>query len=335
MATIKDIAKKAEVSIATVSRVLNYDKSLSISDEKRKLILEIAEDLNYETPRKRKKRMENLNKKRRKIGLIYFTTLHEELEDPYYLSIRLGIEKRCTEESFDVIKVFKTEDGYDISSLKNIEGLICIGKFSIQQVLEFGKLSENVVFVDFSPFVERFDAVTIDLERAVKKVLNEIIDKGHKEIGFIGGKEYYSEDHAPIGDRREQTFISYMKEKGLYKEQYKYIGEFNPRSGYELMRTALNHDDIPSVFFIASDSMAIGALRAVHEVGLNIPKDIAIVGFNDIPTAKYTFPPLTTLHIYTEYMGETAIELLKERLNGRKISKKVVVQTALISRETL
>jgi LacI family transcriptional regulator len=335
MATIKDIANKANVSITTVSRVLNYDKTLSISDDKRKIILEIAEDFNYETPRNRKKRIASASKKRARIGLVYFTSLHEELEDPYYLSIRLGIEKQCSEDGIEIIKTFKINDEYDLSVLTDVEGLICIGKFTDVQVSKFHEVSDKIVFVDCSPSEEIYDSVTINLEDSVIKVLDAIIKEGHRSIGFIGGKEYFSEYNTPVGERRDKVFVEYLSERGLYDEKSRFIGEFNPRSGYELMVKALELDDIPTVFFVASDSMAIGALRAIHEVGLNIPKDIAMVGFNDIPTAKYTFPPLTTLHVYTEFMGETAVELLKERLEGRKISKKVIVQTTLIIRETL
>lgn len=334
MATIKDIAAKASVSITTVSRVLNYDKSLSISDEKRKLILEIAEDFNYETPRNRKKRIEKA-KNKIKIGLINFTTIHDELDDPYYLSIRLGIEKKCIEDGYDIIKTYKINDEYDLDELSNVEGLICIGKFTDKEVISFSHVTENIVFVDCSPYEERFDAVTINLEESVVKILDAIVNAGHTSIGFIGGKEFYSEFNTPIGERRDKVFVEYMTKKNLYDKRFRFIGEFNPQSGYDLMCQALALEELPTVFFVASDSMAIGALRAIHEVGLNIPKDIAIVGFNDIPTAQYTFPPLTTLKVYTEFMGETAIDLLKERLDGRRISKKVLVQTTLINRETL
>lgn len=335
MATIKDIAEKAKVSIATVSRVLNYDKTLSITDEKRKLILEVAEEFDYETPRNRRKRIANEQKDRIKIGLINFTTLNQELEDPYYLAIRIGIEKKCAAEEIDVIKIYKTDDGYDMSGFVEAKGLVCVGKFTEEDVKLFAQTSDQMVFVDCAPHDEKYDAVNIDLETSVMKILDAIIEEGHTEVGFIGGTEFYSDFNTPMGERRDKVFKEYMSERNLYNEDFCFVGEFNPRSGYELMLKALELPKLPSVFFLASDSMAIGALRAIHEKGLNIPEDIGIVGFNDIPTAKYTVPPLTTLHVYTEFMGETAVDLLKERIDGRKISKKVLVQTELKRRQTL
>jgi LacI family transcriptional regulator len=335
MATIKDIANKAGVSMATVSRVLNYDKTLSIGDDKKKAILEIAEDLNYETPRNRKKRMAKEVQKRTKVGIVYFTTIHDEVEDPYYLSIRLGIEKKCAEEDIDIIKAYKMDGVYNVENFVDLDGLICVGRFTDEEVDILKKLCDNIVFVDCSPRNEEYDSVVADLSKAVSKTLNYILKQGYKKIGFIGGIEYYSDKDSSYYEPRDTTFIDYLTKRDMYEEKYHLIGKFNPRSGYKLMKKALESKDIPEVFLIASDSMAIGALRAIHETGLNIPEDLAIVGFNDIPTAKYTFPPLTTVKVHTEYMGELAIELLVERLNGRNISKKVVVQTELVIRETL
>jgi LacI family transcriptional regulator len=335
MATIKDIALRANVSITTVSRVLNYDKALSISDDKRKAILEIAEEFNYETPRNRKKNIAKAQKERIRVGLICYTTMHGEIEDPYYLSIRLGIERKANSLGIDLIKSYKLNDRYDLSYFTDIKGLICVGKFTKTEVQEISGVSEHIVFVDCSPSEDQFDSVSIDFQTSVTKIFDTILDAGHTLIGFVGGKEYYSEYDTPSGERRDSIFAKLLQAKGLYNKNWHFIGEFNPYSGYELMMKALSQKKIPTAFFIASDSMAIGALRAIHEVGLNIPRDISLIGFNDIPTAKYTFPPLTTLHVHTEYMGEMAIELLTERLKGRTIGKKILLQTRIERRETL
>lgn len=332
MANITDIAEKVGVSITTVSRVLNYDKTLSISDEKRKLVLEVAEELNYETPRNRKLKEKAKQKTKTRIGLIHFMSLVGEIEDPYYLSIRLGIEKRCEIENYQMIKVFRHEGVYDVHSLKNLEGIIAIGKFSAADIELFESCSANIVFVDASPFEEKFDSVTFDLELAVSKVLTHLLDKGYTKIGYIGGQEINTDYNTPAGEKRDLAFKTFMSSRNMYFEKYCFMGDLTPRSGYDLMKQALEKDDLPQAFFVTNDSMAIGAIRAIHEVGLHIPKDLAIIGFNDIPTANYTFPPLTTLHIHTEFMGSVAVELLKERLEGREIAKKIITPTKIIVR---
>jgi LacI family transcriptional regulator len=332
MATIKDIAKKADVSIATVSRVLNFDKTLSISDDKRQKILEIAEDLNYKTPRNRKKSTE----KTHRIGLVHWYSIDEEMDDPYYLSIRMGIEKQAFEKKMEVIKVYSKNNSFNYSTLEGVDGIIAVGKFSTDEIDTLHKINENIVFVDSNPFDEIYDSVIIDFEKAVHRVLNYLTEKRHfTSVGYIGGREYVSSSDEFISEKREEYFIKYMTEKNLFDSNHIYTGDFTSNSGYELMKRAIESDSLPEVFFFASDSMAIGAIKALYESGIRVPDEVGIVGFNDIPTAKYTFPALSTVKIHTEFMGETAIELLIERLMGRVVPKLVVVPTKLVVRDSV
>lgn len=332
MATIKDIAKQAGVSSATVSRVLNYDETLSVSEDKRKLIFEIAEELDYMPPRKR-----NVGKvaKKLKIGLVHWYTMSQELDDPYYMSIRLGIEKMCYENDVEIVKIFKPDE-YDFQKLESVDGFIAIGKFTDSQISKIYERSQNIVFVDSSPMEEKFDCVVIDFEKAVTGALDYLWEIGHRKIGYIGGRETIGPDHIALGERRESVFKSHMMALGAYNEAFVHIGAFLAESGYRLMKQAIQSgEETPTAYFIASDSIAIGALRAVHECDLKVPKDINIIGFNDIPTSKYTVPPLTTVRVHKEFMGETAVELLLERIIKRRdISKKVIIPTALQVRES-
>lgn len=331
MATIKDIAKKAGVSPATVSRVLNYDMTLSVSDEKRKLIFEIAESLDYKPPRKRNV----VARQKFKIGLIHWYSIRQELEDPYYMSIRIGIEKMCYDQSLEIVKVYEPDQS-DLSDLDGVAGIIAIGKFDDADVKRFENISPHIVFVDSSPREHDFDSVVINFEGAIKQALGYLISLGHKRIGYIGGQEFIGPQKLPLGERRLVLFEEILKNEGLYNSDYVYVGAFVAESGYQLMKKALaEHLERPTAFFVASDSMAIGALRAVYEAKLTVPKDVAIIGFNDIPTSKYTNPPLSTIKVYKEFMGETAVEMMMERIiKGRTISKKVVVPTVLVKRES-
>lgn len=332
MATIKDIAKKAGVSAATVSRVLNYDYTLSVSDDKRQAILEIAEKMDYQTPRKRRS---GAKAKGLRIGLIHWYTIRQELEDPYYMSIRLGIENTCYEQKVDIVKVYKPED-YDFDSMPAVDGLIAIGKFHEREIERFKAICPRIVFVDSSPQEQEFDSVVFDFDNAVESALGYLVNQGHKRVGYIGGQEFIGTERIPLGERRLASFKAFMQERGLLDEREIYVGAFVAESGYELMKTALaTSQDLPTAFFFGSDSMAIGALRALHEAGKQVPGDVAVLGFNDIPTSKFTAPPLTTIRIHKEFMGETAVELLLERLlKKREIPKKVVVPTCLVIRES-
>lgn len=333
MATIKDIAKKAGVSSATVSRVLNFDHTLSVSDEKRKNILEIAEEMNYTPPRKRKS---NVSNKKVTIGLIHWYTVKQELEDPYYMSIRIGIENMCYDNDIDIIKIYKPEE-YDFSKMKKVDGFIAIGKFSDKDIDRFRECTDKIVFVDSSPRELEYDSIVLDFRKSVLAALDYLYDHGHRSIGLISGIEYIGSEKHPLGERREMVYRKYMTEKGLYNPKHSHIGTFLAESGYKLMKEAINNEEpLPTAFFVSSDSMAIGAIRALHEYNLSVPGDVSIIGFNDIPTAKYTAPPLTTIRVYKEFMGETAVELLLERiLKKRTISKKVIAPTELIVRKSV
>jgi LacI family transcriptional regulator len=312
--------------------VLNYDETLSVSEEKRQRIFEIAEAMAYTPPRKRRSKGSRMALK---IGLIHWYSMSQELDDPYYMSIRLGIERLCYENGIEMVKIFKP-DAYDFRSLGSIDGFIAIGKFTASQIKRFEEVCKHMVFVDSSPEEALYDSVVIDFERAVVEALDYLTANGHRHIGYIGGREYIGKERIALGERREAVYRSYMAAAGRLDESCIHIGAFVAESGYRLMKEALaagiNH---PTAYLIASDSMAIGAMRALHEAGVAVPEEVSIIGFNDIPTSKYTSPPLTTVCVHKEFMGETAVELLLERLHKKRtIAKKVVVPTVLRIRES-
>ena len=327
MATIKDIAQLAGVSIATVSRVLNYDTTLSVGDETKKRIFEAAEELSYK--KKPVRKQDSV-----KIALLQWYTEKEELEDLYYMSIRLGVENRCRHLGVHMVKYF--QDNYEELKDNEIQGLIAIGKFSSTQVKELLSITKNIVFVDSSPDEERFDSIVIDFEKATEKVLQHFIKKGHEEIGYIGGREGFKDKTSIIEDQRELAFKSYLEVKGLLNEAFMYSGTFSVDDGHSLMKKAIQEhgDNLPTAFFAGNDSIAVGALRALLEEGISVPERVNIIGVNDISISKYVFPSLSTVKVYTELMGETAVDTLLERIEGRKTAKKIFISTKLILRNS-
>jgi LacI family transcriptional regulator len=125
-----------------------------------------------------------------------------------------------------------------------------------------------------------------------------------------------------------------MTSMGHYRKDHVFIGEFSMRQGYELMKEAINKGDLPEAFFIASDSMSIGAMRALQEANLRVPEDIAIASFNDVQMAKFASTPLTSVKVYTEQMGRVGVQLLLDRIAGRELPLKVTVPTKLVIRES-
>jgi len=334
MATLKDIAAIAKVSVSTVSRVLNYDRTLSVSDSTRENVFKAAEELNYKKM-KSKSKIEEKKKDDLLIGIIEWYSMSEELSDPYYLSIRSGIERACFEKKIQIKTLFKENGKIDTDQLEGVDSIIAIGKYSQKEVKSFSKFTQNIVFVDSSPNDYLYDSIVVDFKDAMTNVINYFIEKGHEKIAFIGGKEYVGDDQEELIDPRESSFINILSNKNLLNEDLIVNGPFDVESGYNLAKEIINKGDFTAIF-VASDSMAVGALRALNELKYKIPKDISIIGFNDISTAEYMTPPLTTVKVYTEYMGRTAVEKILSKINfDRIIPQKTVIPTELIERKSV
>ncbi|TQS74275.1 LacI family DNA-binding transcriptional regulator [Ornithinibacillus gellani] len=325
MATIKDIAKLANVSSSTVSRVLNYDETLNVTPETRKRIFEAAEEISYKVkPRKTARKVKF-------IGLFYSYSLEEELVDTYYLSIRIDLEKYLKSIGYEIIMIDSLTSNAD---LKKIVGILCLGTFHPNEIERIKDFNKPFVFVDSNQDANSFDSVVIDLQSAARNALSHLIDLGHRKIGFIGGSD---SDILGSGnkDLRQIAFEEFLAEKGLLNEAYIKIGEYNPKAGYLFFKELLASDTPPTAVFVANDSIAVGCYKAAHEMGIHIPEDFSIIGFNDIPTAQYMMPPLTTIKLYTDILAENAVDLLLEKINKeREVGKKISIFTKLIVRES-
>ncbi|WP_313181330.1 LacI family DNA-binding transcriptional regulator [Lacrimispora sp.] len=323
MATIKEIAEMAGVSAATVSRVLNFDDTLNVQDETKQRVFEAAERLEYQMRDKKK------YKKKLKLGMISSYSLEEELEDTFYLSVRIAIERKLEEEGF---KKFPVNLGDSVESTSNLDGLICLGTFSESMVNKVKSFHKPAVFVDALGDLDLFDSVVTDLRHSVKKVLSYFLQEGHKKIAFIGGRDV-DVDGKEVVDLRVPIYRSFMEERGILNEEYIKIGGYTPKHGYRLGKELLAMEERPSAIFTANDSLAVGCYKAIQEAGLCIPEDISVIGFNDISIAKYLVPPLTTVHIYMDFMGSQAVSILAERIySGREISMHISLPTKLMVR---
>lgn len=326
MATIKEIAELAGVSVTTVSRVLNYDDTLNVQDETRKKVFEAADQLEYQISSKKKR------KKKLKIGLLCTYSPEEELEDTYYLSLRVAIEKMLENEGVKKFRISLTSTPEDVAPL---DGLICMGTFSESAVDKVKSFRKPAVFVDSIGDLDLFDSVMVDMKYSVKKVLQYLLDAGHEKIAFMGGCDIDS-DGKMMPDARLSQFRSYMSARNLLREEYILLEGYTPKQGYRMGKKFLELEDRPTAIFAANDALAVGCYKAVQEAGLKICENISVVGFNDISIAKYLVPPLTTVHIPIEFMGRQAVRTLIERITSeREISLYIAIPTKLKIRESV
>lgn len=341
MVTIKEIAKAVGVSSATVSRVLNYDPALSISPAKRQAIIETAEALNYETPRNRNKANGHTAPSMlTKLVIVHFLEPSDEIADPYYVGVRLGIETRCRDLRTEIVKVFHSHALPEAGLLESASGVIVIGKHSTEEITWLTEHARHVVFADFDPKTDRLDSVFSDMALATVKILESLKTSGYKRIGFIGSHESLNGSVQHFAERRCAAYIDWQKKNGTFDPDLLALADCSGgqslrlETGYRLARDLLALADRPDVIVTSNDNMAIGAYRALQETGLSIPRDIAVISFNDIPVAQFLTPPLTTVRIHGEHIGETAVDLLLERLSGRSFGKQIRIATELIWRDS-
>ena len=324
MATIKDIAIKANVSSATVSRILNEDMSLNVPDTTRDRVFKIAGELNYVKKGKIKR-----NEKPLVFAIVQWYSLKQELEDNYYFTIRMGVESYCSAHGIAMKRIFK-DDLNIVESLQDVDGVICIGKFSNAQVATFAKLQENVIFVDMEVPHGKESCILLDFSNAMQDVLTYIKSLGHKRIAYLSGKEF-TPDNKLYQDPRKQAVLAFAKEFNLSLTVFEEA--FSMDSGYAMANELLKvHKDI-SAIICASDPIALGVLRSLEEHHLKVPEDISVTGFNDIRQTSYTTPPLTTIHAPSEAMGEMAAEYVHQNAGKlKRLPVKILLPCTLIKR---
>lgn len=302
MATIKDIAVSAGVSSATVSRILNNDSTLNVSPETRQKVLDTAHSLNY------KKKSRASSKSVYTLGIVQWFSPQQELEDNYYLLIRQGIEDFCMQNCIHVVRTYKADINY-MDALKNVDALICVGKFSKDEVKRFREMSSSIIFLDMPVADSNVSTITLDFEHAMAMGMDYLTSLGHKRIGFLGGKEYLA-DGSLFPDMRKILFMQYCEEHGLEYKPYMLEEVFSIESGYRMMNTILTLPILPTAVIASSDPIAIGALRALNDRGVRVPEEISLMGFDDTSLSAFTSPPLTTIHAPAYDMGNFGANIL-------------------------
>jgi LacI family transcriptional regulator len=215
--------------------------------------------------------------------------------------------------------------------LQSASGVIAIGAHGEETIEWLKRYSRQLVFADFIPPDDAFDAVASDLPLAMNKLLTALLSAGYCRIGFAGWTEEVDGD--PFGEIRCRSYISFMRQHGAFDASIclteASVERNTEQSGYLLTKQLMSTDRPPDAIVTCNDNIAVGAYRALHELGLDIPKDVAVAGFNDIPTAQFLNPPLTTVRLPSEEIGEASVELLLERVSGRELSKHITLASEI------
>lgn len=326
MATIKDVAKRAGVSPATVSRVVNNQPY--VAEDLRQRVLTAIQALDYH-PNRVAQRLRA--EKSHLVGVIM-----SDIKNPFYTLALGGLEQVLSQQSLSVLicnSNMSQERENDFISLMLSEGvagmIIAPVKEKSDTLMEAGKNGLPIVAIDRRIKNPKVDIVLADNFRGAYRAIQRFVQLGHKRIAIVNGPQYLTS-----GRERYAGFLQAMDEAGLPvdPELVKY-GDYQVESGYRLTRELLQSSRFPMALFVANNLMTIGALNAIHELGYKIPSEVAVIGFDDVPWAMSLNPPLTTVAQPSVDIGVSAAELLLSRIaNPERLARTVVLETELIVR---
>lgn len=327
--TIKDIARLADVSIATVSKILN-NKDHDIGEATRQKVLAIMEEKNY-TPNAIARGL--VTNKTNTLALII-----PDITNPFFPEIARGMEDAASSNGYNVVlcntdgKIEKEEEYIKLLISKRVDGIVftasSFANFQHLQMLD--KADIPYVLVDrWIEGMEDAPRVTVDNDEGGYIATKHLIENQYKKIAMISGPlSTTTAKSRYIGYTRAIKDSGRRIDSALIKE-----GSYKVESGYELANQLID-EGIDSIF-AANDLIALGAIKAIKDRGLKVPEDIAVVGFDNIYIAQFTEPPLTTVHQPTYEMGSKACNILLDIMQKKDaIEKRIVIYPTLVVRET-
>jgi len=328
--TIKDIAKAAGVSTATVSMILNK-KDKNISQPTRERVLKIAKDINY-IPNSMARSL--VTSQTKTLGLVL-----PDIVNPFFPEIARGAEDRAREAGYSII-ICNTDDNVDqenkyiqMLSEKMVDGIILTHSANRNDEmtgLENSRIPIILIDRDYdSPNV--LGKVLVDNSRASRDGVNYLLKKGYRRIAYIAGPL----NTGTARDRLEGYKIA-LSENGIhYDENLVRVGEYRLKWGYEAAEDLLDSKLDFQAIFCGNDAIAIGAMKKLRERGISVPEDIAIMGFDDIYIASMVDPELTTIKQPNYSMGYEAVNMMIDSIQGNKIANKnLILGTELVVRKS-
>src|SRR5688572_12278237 len=329
MATIREVAESARVSYATVSHVINNTRL--VSQETRERVLEAMAALNYRPNALARSLRQG---KSNTIGLVL-----PDSANPFFAEISRSIEDEAFKKGYSVFLCNTELDTQrellyvDVLSKNQVGGIIFVATGDQADSLDFLlRQSMPVVMIDRDvPNVE-VDAVLTDNQLGGYLATHHLIELGHKRIACIAGPSSITPSaERIIGYRRA------LEQAGLaYDENLIVRGDYHAQSGLEITHSMLTMNPRPTAIFALNDLMALGALRAAAEADCSVPKDLAVVGYDDLEIAHFTNPPLTTIAQPKKKIGVQAVNLLVDRISQKSIptSRLVLAPELIIRRST-
>lgn len=326
MTTIRDVAREAHVSVATVSRVFNGGGP--VREETSRRIRDIATNLRY-VPHGTARSL--ITSKTSTIGVLL-----PDLYGEFFSEVIRGVDLAAQRNGYHLIVSSSHQDKSSVEAAMRtmwgrVDGVIVMSPdIDAEALVANLPQSHPVVLLNSAVRGASFDSVNIDNTGGARSVVQHLIAHGHERIAIITG--------APRNiDGRERLlgYRSALRSASLERNtHFEAQGDFSEESGFKAVKSLLKLRIRPTAIFAANDSMAIGALSALREAGVNVPEEMAVVGFDDISIARYVNPPLTSVHVPIAELGERAMAKLVAALRDKEhhVRHRDVLGTTLVIR---
>lgn len=326
--TIKEVARRARVSTATVSRVIN--NSGAVDDNTRRMVLQVAKELRY-MPHAVGRSLST--RRTDAIGLLL-----PDIYGEFFSEVIRGADQAAQNNKLHLLVSSSHNNREDIKAALQmmrgrVDGLIIMSPHIDAQTLE-ENLSKSLPLVLLNCYVEGelFDSLNIDNFNGAFQVVQHLLGHGHKRIAVIKGIEQNFD-----AAERLRGYRTSIEQGGAERDSaLELSGNFSEASGYDAARRALKIHPRPTAIFASNDSMAIGALSALREEGVKVPTEVALAGFDDTPIARYLSPSLTSVHFGIDDLGSLAVKTVLHavREKNRHRKQRMTLPTSLNIRES-
>ncbi len=327
--TLHDLAQVAGVDPSTVSRVLNDDQTLVIKDETRQRILDAVEQLQY-VPNAMARGLRR--QRSQMIGLLV-----PDIANPFFPEIILGAERVFSEAGFRLLLGNTDEDPekersyVELLRANVVEGLMLATAFTQDETVEeLSRLGVPFVLVNRA-HEGTTNYVVVNDRQATRSAVDYLIGIGHRRIAHVSGPLYTETGLARLRGYREGLRAAHIE----YRDDYVVEGDFKETSGARAVERLWQLPDPPTALMAANDLLALGALDACRRMGVQVPEELSIIGFNDVPVASMVTPSLTTVRVPLLEMGMASARRLLDLLEGRGTpSAPIVLDTELVVRSS-
>lgn len=325
--TIVDVAREADVSIATVSRVLSGKNP--VRDELRERVLDAAERLGYRPNALARSLREETTKT---LGLVL-----PNIANPFFTTIARVIEKNIRERGYNLILGSADEDPkkeefyLNVLLEKRVDGIIVSpAQAGSPHLTVLSNTDVPLVLLDRDTDEINAPYVRADGREAIQQLVTYLIELGHEELAIISGPLTVSS-----GKERLTTFLQSAKDSGVPVAKHNVkIGDFRRGSGLTAMGELLELSKPPTAVFVANNLMTLGALQSLKAVGSKVPEDISLASFDDLAWFEFLDPPLTAIAQPTEELGSAAARMLLEMTEGGKCPRSLTMQAELLIRNS-